>query len=179
MRFDASDYGPEVASLLALDGNGWRLMPLAAGSCSSPEAARRLKSLDALKLFPGARAPEAALSGLWLYFSCLDESHLLSQEIDTAEGSFWHGIMHRQEPDATNAAYWFRKVGMHAVFKPLREAADGLGFRGPAEWDPFAFIEFCTQAGRRGSADERLALEVQRAEWQLLFDWSARGAPPG
>jgi hypothetical protein len=185
MIFTASEYGGEVAAILALDGGGARLMPLAGGTCSSAEAARRLKAASPGKLFPGARAPEAALSGLWLYFSCLDESHKLSQEIASAEGSFWHGIMHRQEPDAGNASYWFGRVGRHPVFAPLRDAAAEIvaaskdaGFPVGAEWDAFAFVDFCDAARRKpGSGAERLAREIQRAEWQLLFDYCARPAP--
>jgi hypothetical protein len=41
-------------------------------------------------------------------------------------------------------------------------------------WDPFAFIELCERVRRRpGSVEEQRALEVQRAEWQLLFDYCA------
>lgn len=179
MQFDISVYGPEVASILALDGDGHRLMPLARGHCSSTEAARRLKNADPKQLFPNARAPEAALSGLWLYFSCLEESHSISQEIHTTDGSFWHGIMHRQEPDADNAAYWFRRVKRHPVFDPLRERVAELSshaaFRIGENWDPFAFIDFCDTAREKpGSPEERLALEIQRVEWQLLFDHCAR-----
>ncbi len=180
MRFDSTAYGAEVAAILALDGGGERLMPLAGGECSSAKAAARLRRASSSALFPGSRAPEAALSGLWLYFSCLDESHKLSQEIAGADGSFWHGIMHRQEPDAGNAACWFRRVRGHPVFPLLRDAAAEIAggakeFRVGAEWDPFAFIDFCEEARRRaGSAAERLAREIQRAEWQLLFDYCAR-----
>lgn len=177
MHFDASAYGTAVAEILALDGGGERLMPLALGTCASAEAARRLRTTTAGVLLPGARAAEAALSGLWLYFSCLEESHALSQEIGSAEGSFWHGILHRQEPDPGNAGYWFRRVGAHPVFPLLQAAADGLGYPGGSRWDPLAFIDYCEQARRRpGSAEERIALEVQRAEWQLLFDYCARPA---
>jgi len=175
MEFDPNSYGEEVARLLALDGGGERLMPLASGRCSSEQACKVLHGATAARLFPAARAPEAALSGLWLYFSCLDESHSLSQDIGSAEGSFWHGIMHRQEPDAGNAAYWFRKVGDHPVFAPLAEAAANAGYSGKARWDPFAFIDYCEDARREpGSPAEGLALQIQRAEWQLLFDYCAR-----
>lgn len=177
MAFDPSQYNPRVSQILALDGNGERLMPLASGTCSSTEARRLLEASSAAELFPGARAPEAALSGLWLYFSCLDESHTLSQAIHTRDGSFWHGIMHRQEPDPGNAGYWFHKVSSHATFPLIAEAARELGYKVGSSWDPFAFIDFVEKARRRpGSADEDLALRVQRAEWQILFDYCASGS---
>ena len=166
-----------MASLLALDGNGERLMPLASGTCSSQEALTRIKASTAGALFPKARAGEAALAGLYLYFSCLDECHTLAQDIDTTEGSYWHAIMHRQEPDAGNSAYWFRRVGEHPIFPALREAAVACGYPARAAWDPFAYIDYCEQARQRPESDEaRRALEVQRAEWQLLFDYCARPA---
>lgn len=181
MAFDPGAYGAAVAEILALDGGGERLMPLARGTCSSAEAAKHLANASAGQLFSGARAPEAALSGLWLYFSCLDESHSLSQQIHTTDGSFWHGIMHRQEPDPGNSGYWFRRVGNHAVFPRLAEAAAEIaarypkgGFHPGARWDPYAFIDFVGEAVRRpGSEPEQLALEIQRAEWQILFDYCA------
>jgi len=167
---DFPSYGPRVDAILALDGKGQRLMPLAEGTCSSAEAYKSLKASTARDLFPQARAPEAALSGLYLYFSCLDEAHTLAQEIETPDGSYWHGIMHRQEPDAGNAGYWFRRVGQHAIFRQLRDAAKELGYPAGGEWDPFAFIDACEEARRDpGSARELLLKKVQLAEWQLLF----------
>lgn len=166
----SSDFGARVAAILALDGGGERLMPLAQGTCSSAEAYKVMKAANARELFPGARAPEAAMAGLWMYFSCLDEAHSLAQAVETPDGSFWHGIMHRQEPDAGNAGYWFRRVGKHAIFPELREAAIGMGYGCGASWDPFAFIEACEEARRRpGSEREGLLQRVQLAEWQLLF----------
>jgi len=184
MEFDPAVYGKEVAAILALDGAGMRLMPLALGRCSNQEAARRIAAASPRELFPAAPHPEAAYAGLWLYFSCLDEAHRTAQQIHTAEGSFWHAIMHRQEPDPGNSAYWFRRTGDHPVFEPLHEAATeilsrypGVSFPLGERWDPFAFIDFVEAARRRpGSAEENLALEIQRAEWQLLFDYCAR--PP-
>jgi hypothetical protein len=174
MAFSATGYGREVAALLALDGSGERLMPLAGGLCSSDEARDRLQHLTARTLFPNARAPEAAFAGLHLYFSCRERCHELAQGIETAEGSYWHAIVHRQEPDPENSAYWFRQVGSHAVFPALRGAAVACGYRAPAAWDPFAFIDFCESARRQPGLDqERTALAVQRAEWQLLFDFCA------
>ena len=42
--FDPHAYGDEIAGILALDGNGERLMPLAGATCSSVEARRLLKA---------------------------------------------------------------------------------------------------------------------------------------
>ena len=182
MSFDPSAYGPEVAQILSLDSNGERLMPLAGGACSSLEARVRMGKTTPETLFPGAHHTRAALAGLYLYFSCFDEAHSVSQEISDQEGSFWHGILHRQEPDAGNSAYWFRRVGDHILFPRLREEAARIAtavpeaeFRIGATWDPFGFIDYCEQVRRRtGSPAEKVALEIQRAEWQLLFDYCAR-----
>jgi hypothetical protein len=175
MEFSASGYGAEIERILGEDGAGLRLMPLAPAACSSEDVRKELKRHKARDLFPNAASPEGALAGLFLYFSCLDEAHSIAQELNTAEGSFWHGIMHRQEPDPDNAKYWFRRVGKHSVFPALRREASQTGFDTGAEWDPYRFIDFCEAARKRpGSRDEEIALRVQRTEWQLLFDYCAR-----
>jgi hypothetical protein len=182
LLFDPNAYGPEVAELLVLDGAGERLIPLVADKCSSAEAGRRLSEASANKLFPNSYSPQAAFAGLWLYFSCFEECHHIAQDLHTAEGSFWHAILHRQEPDSGNAAYWFRRVGTHSVYPRLFEATEEIVVRHPeaefrpgAYWDPFAFVMFCERARQQpDSPSERAALEIQRAEWQLLFVYCAR-----
>jgi hypothetical protein len=173
MKFDPTAYGPSVAGILALDGNGERLMPLASGRCSSTEALAELQAANPEALFPNSRSPKAALSALYLYFSCLDESHEISQSIHSPEGAYWHGVMHRQEPDPGNAGYWFRHVSTHPIYPELSKAAQDIGAMS-APWDPLRFVEICERARRQpGSPLERMALETQRAEWQLLFDYCA------
>ena len=76
-----------------------------------PESPRCQNKSAARTLPNDSYSPEAALSGLYLYFCAYDESQSLSQDISSPEGSFWHGIMHRQEPDPGNSGYWFRRVG--------------------------------------------------------------------
>jgi len=184
LQFNSKAYGGCVADILALDQNGNRLMPLVSGVCSSEAARLRLKSQKPAGLFPDAIAPGAALGGLWLYFSCFDEGHEIVQDLSSVEGSYWHAILHRQEPDAGNSTYWFRSVGKHPTFAELnREASDILsrypdaGFRTGGNWDPFSFVEFCERARQQpNSSSERAALEIQRIEWQLLFDHCARPA---
>ena len=183
-RFDPTAYGGDVASLLALDHDGARLIPLAVGTCSSLEARHGLAATSARDLFPASWSPAGSLSGLWLYFSCFAECHAICQDLETPEGSFWHGILHRQEPDAGNAGYWFRRLGVHPIFPQIHAAAEEILSRHPVplklkdHWDGLAFIDFCEEARRNpGSQSEQAALEIQRAEWQLLFDYCARPHP--
>jgi hypothetical protein len=173
--FDPSLYGKEPARILALDGNGARPMPLAPAGHASAAGRDELKRWTANGLFPHAHSPEGALCGMYLYFSCLDEAHAIAQDLRTADGSFWHGIMHRQEPDPGNAAYWFRQAGKHPIFPVLREEAGRRQrYDTGKEWNPFEFIEFCEGARTRpGSHEEGLAMQVQLIEWQLLFDYCA------
>ncbi len=178
MDFDPSRYSPEVADILSLDGSGGRLLPLVIGAPASEEATTRLRGANVRTLFPGARHAEAALAGLWVYFSCFEEAHNIAQDIASPEGSYWHGILHRQEPDPGNAGYWFRRVGRHAIFPALRDAAvevlsgasTRIGWSPGTSWDPYEFIDFCEAARRRpGSQEELAARKIGLAEWQLLF----------
>ena len=89
------------------------------------------------------------MAGLYLYFSCFEEAHDLAQKCETTEGELWHAILHRQEPDSGNAAYWFRKAGQHPCFLTLAQEAVKILKRIPeaefrtGKWDPFSFIVFC------------------------------------
>jgi hypothetical protein len=185
--FETTDYGPVIAELL----RSQYLMPLGPGN--PDEAVRsKLSALTAEKVFAhvGIRDHDmasACLAGLWLYHDFLDESHRISQEIDTSTGSYWHGILHRREPDYANAKYWFRKVGDHPIYKPLAAAsAEICASTGPhpsaaflaqqSSWDPFAFIDLC-QASLAGRApSEMLCRQIQQKEWELLFDFCYRRA---
>jgi hypothetical protein len=179
--FDPTLYGASVARILALDGNGRRLPPLTCGARSSPEAQARLNASKPSDLFAGVPEPAAPMAGLWLYFSCFEEAHELASDCKSKEGELWHAILHRQEPDSGNAAYWFRQAGAHPVFPKLAASAKKILERLPdaefrvGRWDPFSFIAFCDRAREQpGSTQELAAMEIQRAEWQLLFDYSAR-----
>ena len=112
-------------------------------------------------------AARACLAGLWLYHDFLDESHAISQELDTPEGSLWHAVMHRREPDASNSKYWFRKVGSHPVVGRLKGGSTGLGY---SYTSPRDFVDFCEQHRGTGAPQEELAKKVQSLEWRLLFE---------
>lgn len=130
---------------------------------------------------------QACLAGLWLRFDFLDESHSISQRIAGPTGSYWHAIMHRREPDYWNSKYWFRQVGEHPIFDQL--SADAAQFacgkaasRAAAflteqkRWDPLKFVDLVEATCGTGTADETLCREIQRREWELLFDYCYRTA---
>ena len=108
-------------------------MPLDAGIVDAASA-DQLREFD----FDAAVAPlkvrdraaaQACLAGLWLRINDLDQSHRISQDLATPEGSYLHAIMHRREGDYGNSKYWLRRVGNHPVFARIA-----------SNWDPFAFV---------------------------------------
>jgi len=151
--FHPNAYGPEVARIL----DRLPLSPLGPG-IPREEFRSALAEL---------RLPAVCMAGLWLRCDFLHESHEISQELHTADGSFWHAIMHRREPDAFNSKYWWRRVGSHPVLKMLHEQATSLGYKFTT---PEAFVDFCERVRGRGNNDEALAIRVQNLEWELLFD---------
>lgn len=190
-EFNAMDYGNTVAPLMVPPATN-ELGPGKPDVAAEPA----LRAMSIKTLFDGRRMADeqmgkACLAGLWLLHNFLDESHTISQEIGSQTGSFWHGIMHRREPDPSNAKYWFRKVGEHPIFAPLQESAaqlagekrqepdwdDAASFLvTQAEWDPFAWIDLCEQARVGQNGCKALCLEVQQLEWQLLFEFCFRQA---
>jgi hypothetical protein len=134
--------------------------------------------LNATELFTGARNPHAALAGLLLRLGHWEESHNVAQDIQSADGSYWHAIIHRMEPDSFNSGYWFRRTGQHPIFALLyQRTTQILGRDRPTQWklksawDPFLFIEWCDEARAKGGVAEAAAADIQMAEWELLFEW--------
>ena len=146
-----------------------------------------LSGLAVNDLFAGERVTnnelaEACRSGLYLAANDLTTSHTISQDLPSSSGSYWHAIMHRREPDYSNSAYWFRKVGSHPIFSDLPSAIkqrlphaeSGLGNL-LQEWDPFDFNSICEQQ-LHGGDFQNLCNEVQAVEWAVLFDYCYQGA---
>jgi hypothetical protein len=188
--FRPEDYGEIFAELWSSE----HLPPLGPG-IPQRHVGDQLQSLTTDRLFDGAvvrdlQMANCCLAGLWLWFDFLDESHQLSQRISSPSGSYWHGIMHRREPDYDNAKYWFRKVGQHPVhdrlavavaelIEPLDDLQVSDFLDDDAGWDALGFVDLCERYEESRSPAETLCRKVARVEWQLLFDECWRGATRG
>jgi hypothetical protein len=179
-------YTPLIDELLA----GAGAMPLDEGQ-AEPAVERRLAGLDVAALF----APEtihdqelakACLAALWLRFDGLDPSHRISQGLTSADGSYWHGLMHRREGDFANSKYWFRRVGAHPIHPALTAAArdlaaattnpQGAALTAKTGWDPDIFVDLCARACAGETSLVQLCRDLQMREWQLLFYHCYQGA---
>jgi len=108
--FDPAAYPAPLAELLNID----RCRVLGPGD-PNEAALAGLEELSVDTAFEGQtiadrEMAQLCISGLWLLHDFLEESHRISQQIDSSSGSYWHGIMHRREPDYSNSKYWFRRT---------------------------------------------------------------------
>lgn len=153
------------------------------GTADAAELKRKLDDFFVKEKIP-TRAQPPLHSAALLWHDHLDASHTISQTLETPEGSWLHGIMHRREPDYGNAKYWFQRVDHHAAFPKLakraaaimKECGDSLFDDG--EWKPFAFIDECEQAMRGKDAEIISVLrQIQAAEFDVLIEHILSFAP--
>lgn len=152
--------------------------PLSAAECKPKDLPAGLMTTPAEQLFPEARDAKAALAGVLLFYGHWDLSHQVAQDVHSREGSYWHAITHRIEPDSWNSGYWFQRVGEHAIFSAVYRDAEGVlaaghtGWHLKKTWDPYLFVEWCEEA--RGASDAnkmRIARAIQRLECERLLAW--------
>jgi len=150
-------------------------------------------------LDPASKVSETALrAGLFQWHDFLDESHQLSQSIEgegeNRLGDYWHAIMHRREPDFSNAKYWFRQIGKQPISSSLRKEADETLARLTApeaarwrdrlqpgsKWDPLAFVDLCEICAADETSDLAYAARrIQYIEMSLLMGATCRQSGGG
>jgi hypothetical protein len=115
--------------------------------------------------------------GLLYAVDAIDHAHRIFQDAKSDLGSYWHGMIHRREGDFDNARYWFRRSGRLPFFQKLhREAAESSSLVArQIDWDPYLFTGQCEQVRFGAEEDRELAL-IQRAEFELIFDYCWRQA---
>ena len=194
----AVTYTPAIAEVIGKLETGNPLPTLVPQKAWSTELTDALASTSLDQLFQGESLKnttfgEAIKSGLLLWNDALDESHTISQGLENQTGSYWHGIMHRREPDYSNAKYWFGRVGTHPIFPQLRERAIAISketssssdalthiaqtIEASENWDTYQFIDWCQAAENGNDADvTRFLQQVQAEEIKLLLAYSYQNA---
>ena len=191
-------YTPAIAEVIEKLEAGNPLPTLVPQKAWNTELTDALGSTSLDELFQGESLKnttfgDAIKSGLLLWNDALDESHNISQGLTNQTGSYWHGIMHRREPDYSNSKYWFGRVGTHPIFPALRERAlailketpdpsDALAhiaqtIAAEESWDAYQFIDWCQAAEDESTADvTRFLQQVQAEEIKLLLVYSYQNA---
>ena len=194
----AVTYTPAIAEVIEKLEVGNPLPTLVPQNAWNTELTDALESASLDDLFDGKSLKnstfgEAIKSGLLLWNDALDESHTISQGLMNETGSYWHGIMHRREPDYPNAKYWFGRVSTHPIFPALHERAlellkeipspsDALADIGQTiasqeNWDAYQLIDWCEATEGDSDSDvTRFLQQVQVKEIKLLLAYSYQNA---
>lgn len=153
-----------------------------AGVETAPALTRKLDTFfRVVRCVPAAQEWLRAAALLW--HDQHEIAHEIAQSDASVEGSFLHGILHRREPDYSNAKYWFHRVGQHPCFTLIAERVAELIADNPdvepeiellphGKWDPFAFIDACEAAALLPLNDPRRKLlqEIQAIEFDALVE---------
>ena len=191
-------YTSTIADIIERLEAGNPLPPLVPENAWSNQLTDTLTGLSLEDFFQGKSLKDdtfggAVKSGLLLWNDALDESHDVSQGLSNNTGSYWHGIMHRREPDYSNAKYWFGRVGTPPIYPDLRERALELfkEIQNPSNtltqiaqtvedndhWDAYQFIDWCQSVEDTQKHDVTHFLQqVQVEEIKLLLAYSYRNA---
>ncbi len=115
-------------------------------------------------------------SGLLLWNDDLNASHDISQQLGSAEGSYWHGIMHRREGDFSNAKYWFQTAGTHPIHSDLYEEGKQIWpeLASWGAWKPAQFVDevqAAYESGKEDTAKGQSLRELQVLEMRKLLEY--------
>ncbi len=184
------DLSPLARQILSLDiENSYRRLVVRGDG--NTEAKKLLSSTTPKQLLSGLLRSEddanAMLAGLWLWHDWLDESHHISQSLESPTGSFWHAIMHRREGDFSNSKYWYARCQNHPILQQMANNATQILHSLPADkaylrlmsggWNPNAFVDLIESVEEdEKNPKHATAISLQQLEWRLLFDHCTRSA---
>ena len=181
---------PLGSKLKEADGNVYEELVVTSGT---PDASLTLLgNVNAAQLLAApSKSPayaDAILAALWLWHDGLDECHRIVQKSGaeaTQTYSFWHAIMHRREGDFSNSKYWYARAAGHPVLETLQAHVSSTVSRAPADktllrlitgsWNPNALVDFVESIHHdKANPLYSVAVELQRIEWNVLFDHCVR-----
>ncbi len=177
---DADAVHTIVRTLLAREEPGLLVPP-------GPWDPRLQKQIAALS--PTSLPQRCLQASLFLWNDDLWGCHDLVQKEEDEHGALLHAVLHRREPDAGNAKYWFRRVHDEPLFPQLLEAAKELAREGPdlgglgrelaamKTWDALRMVDWCEAAG--AGDENRFLRALQALELQgLCYAWLTRAGFP-
>lgn len=124
----------------------------------------------------GAARRDQVLALALCWHDCWDAAHELAQAQEGDQDmDLIHAILHRREPDAANARYWFKRVGEHPAWLhlPPVAAAEGLSelVTRDGGWRAGLFVDRCVAAT---AAEAPALIRIQAAELLALLDHLSR-----
>lgn len=141
--------------------------------------------------YPSSETRELLRALVLLWNDHHDEAHALVQVRENSDGNLIHAILHRREPDYSNAKYWFHRVGQHPcygslmaevkrVFGKETEAVGLSRLTDCRRWDPELFVDLCARAvsGRLTPRAAEVLEEVQVRETRSLAAHLMEQLPP-
>ncbi len=173
-------YSDLIERVLLMDPLLDKLQP---ADISNRDLWRRIREADDTELAGGKSIGDPELfalvrGGVNYALDDLDGCHAFFQDAPGDLAAYWHGMMHRREGDFDNARYWFRRAGQMPFFGALHGKAAPLSdvVARQLSWDPYLFTGQCEQA-RFGAVElsDELA-KLQRAEFDVVFDYTWRQA---
>jgi hypothetical protein len=167
---------PSILSLLETPEPPHMTMTKRAGTLSIDEINTRIDSILGKPTEMDRMDRELVRAAILIWHDHFDAAHEIVQDIENADGSLLHGLLHRREPDFMNARYWFRRVGSHRSFECvvgkikialLTTKADLVAKQiAPNDrWHPLGFVDFLEDNSKRNDPGyEFLIRQIQSAE---------------
>ncbi|HET9217889.1 MAG TPA: hypothetical protein VFR18_12975 [Terriglobia bacterium] len=152
---------------------------------SDRELWRRLNDADDATLAGGRIGVPQAFAvvrgGLLYALDDLDGCSEFFQNTANDLVGYWHGMKHRREADFDNARYWFRRTGTLPFFDTLHSRVSGISTDAAKQfsWDPYLFTGACEQHRFGDDSEVRDLARLQRAEFDVVFDYTWRQAKVG